>query len=71
MEDLNELGFLDGKTMLSFSTHEELVEKLNAALRAPKSMRLMGRAASRLAHEFHTWAHRADALRLAINKRLN
>ena len=71
MEDLHELSFLDGQTMLSFRTHDELVEKLNAALRSPKSMRLMGSAASRLAHEFHTWAHRADALRRAINKRLN
>ena len=70
MDDLRMLGFRDGETALTFRTHAELVEKLQATLKAPDTLRTMGLAAALFAHAEHTWAHRARALREVICERL-
>jgi hypothetical protein len=70
MDDLQALGFRDGETTLTFRTYAELVEKLRAAFDTPDALRAMGSAAARLARAQHTWAHRAQALRDVILRRL-
>ncbi len=70
MEDLHALGFRDGETFLSFRSYGELVEKLEAGLGSPDSLRAMGNAAAQLAHAEHTWAHRAAGLRDALLRRI-
>jgi hypothetical protein len=70
MDDLAHLGFRDGETALTFSTHAELVEKLQAMLAKPSELRAMGVAAANLAHAQHTWSHRALELRNALLRRL-
>jgi hypothetical protein len=71
MVDLEALGFRDGETALTFRTHAELVDKLQAALETPDSLRTMGAAAARLAHGRHTWTHRAESLRDLLATRLH
>lgn len=70
MQDLQALGFRDGETALTFRTHAELVDKLQAALATPETLRNMGAAAARLAHAQHTWTHRARTLRDVLSRRL-
>jgi hypothetical protein len=70
MDDLKALGFRDDDNALTFASHAELIDKLQAAFAAPEKLRAMGAAASRLAHAEHTWAHRACALRDALQRRL-
>lgn len=66
MDDLDALGFEDGKTAVTYATHDELVEKLRNGFDRPKELREIGRAAARLARAKHTWAHRAVELRDTI-----
>jgi hypothetical protein len=70
MEDLEALGFRDGENAITFSSHGELVERLCWWLERPEELRALGRAAARLAHERHTWAHRARELRALLELRL-
>lgn len=70
MEDLPGLGFRDGENVLSFSSHAELVDKVQAALDMPDHLRSMGAAAAALARERHTWAHRARAMSEALLRRI-
>lgn len=70
MDDLGALGFRDGETAITFRSHEELVERLRWWLARPAELRELGRAAARLAHARHTWAHRAAELRQLLEHRL-
>ena len=70
MDDLDALGFRDGETCLTFRSHAELVEKLRGAVNAPTTLAAMGAAAAALARSGHTWAHRAQAMRDVISRRL-
>lgn len=70
MEDLASLGFRNGENAITFRSHDELVERLRWWLARPGGLRDLGRAASRLAHERHTWAHRASQLRDVLARRL-
>ncbi len=70
MADLRALGFRDGETALTFSTHAELVDKLRAGLETPEKLQATGAAAAALVHAQHTWGHRANALRDALMRRL-
>jgi hypothetical protein len=71
MDDLEGLGFRQGETAILFRTHAELVDQLRWALTRPDEMRALGRAAARLAHDRHTWRHRAQSLRAALERRLS
>ncbi len=66
MEDLDALGFRDGESAITFRSHAELVERLRWWLARPAELRDLGRAAARLAHARHTWAHRAAELRQVL-----
>lgn len=70
MDDLAKLGFVDGVNAVTFSSHAELVEKAGWWLSRPDDLRAMGKAAARLAHERHSWAHRAETLSGLIARRL-
>jgi hypothetical protein len=70
MEDLSALGFAHAETAITFRSHAELVEQLLWWFARPEKVRDLGRAASRLAHAKHTWAHRAQSLRDALLQRL-
>ncbi len=71
MDDLEALGFRHGENAILFRTHGELVDEMHVWLARPEQVRALGRAASALAHNEHTWAHRAQALRVAIMRRLS
>ena len=71
MDDLGALGFRHGENAILFRSHGELVDQLDWWLARPEQLRTLGRAASVLAHKEHTWAHRAQALRVAIMHRLS
>jgi glycosyltransferase involved in cell wall biosynthesis len=70
MKDLSVLGFVDGVNAVTFHTHGDLVERLRHWLARPAQLRELGRAAAKLAHENHTWAHRATDLIAIIQRRL-
>ncbi len=70
MEDLKALGFHDSETAITFRSHDELVERLRWWLARPEELRDLGRAAARLAHSRHTWAHRAAELRQVLARRI-
>lgn len=70
MSDLQELGFRDGETMLSFRTHDELVAKLEAALADTRTLCDIGARAAALAEAAHTWAHRAQTVSQSLKRRL-
>jgi len=62
IDEFDELGFEDGKTMVSYKTFEELVEKLQHYLRNPDELEAIGKRAGKLALERHTWDQRAEQL---------
>jgi hypothetical protein len=62
IDELKELGFEDGRTMVSYHTFKELTEKLQHYQRNPDKMRNIGNRAYTLAREQHTWDHRVEQL---------
>ena len=62
LADLDALGFRDGETMVSYSTFDELVEKLHDYERTPERWRQIGRRAAAFVAAHHTWDHRAEQL---------
>jgi hypothetical protein len=58
--ELEELGFVDGETMVSYRTYLELVEKLKHYVSSPDELDRIGRNASVLVSSRHTWRHRMD-----------
>lgn len=71
MDDLEALGFRHGDNAILFRSHGELIDELRWWLARPDEVRALGRAASRLAHAQHTWAHRAQSLHDALARRLS
>lgn len=59
IDELNELGFEDGRTMISYYNFQELTEKILFYQKNPEIMRNIGNQAYTLARERHTWDHRA------------
>lgn len=57
IDELAELGFEDGKTMVSYHSFEELVEKLLYYLNEPATLQQIGLSASKSVLERHTWDH--------------
>jgi glycosyltransferase involved in cell wall biosynthesis len=70
MDELAPLGFVNGETAITFRSHVELVDRLRWWFDRPAQFRELGRAAARLAHARHTWAHRAIELRETLARRL-
>lgn len=70
MADLGPLGFVDGKTAITFRSHSGLVERLRWWFHRPEQLRQLGRNASALARARHTWTHRAIELREILARRL-
>lgn len=62
IDELNELGFEDGRTMISYHTFQELIEKLQYYQQNPDIMQKIGNQAYSLARERHTWDHRVEEL---------
>ncbi|MEX0666279.1 MAG: glycosyltransferase [Acidimicrobiia bacterium] len=62
IDELADLGFADGDTMVSYRTFDELVEKLDHYGRAPEDLREIGRRGNTLVQSRHTWDDRAEQL---------
>lgn len=62
MPELHDLGFEDGKTMVSYSSFRELADKLEHYATRGEDLRSIGRNAAELCRSQHTWDHRARAL---------
>jgi Glycosyl transferases group 1 len=60
--DLADLGFLDGRTAVVYSTFDDLVDRLHASLDQPEQLREIGRRAADLVRARHTWDHRVAFL---------
>ena len=61
-DEMEELGFADGKTMVAYGTLEELAEKLKWYAREPQTLRDIGHNALELVRKRHTWEHRAKQI---------
>jgi spore maturation protein CgeB len=57
--ELRDLGFEDGKTMVSYTNFDELIEKLKYYSKSPELLSQIGKNAATLCAENHTWDHRA------------
>lgn len=66
--ELFDLGFIDGKTMVSYESFNELVEKLNYYLERPEELSIIGMEAAKLAKEEHTWMYRMQDIKRVINE---
>lgn len=64
--ELQDLGFEDGETMITYSSFSELADKLQHYLRREDAMVAIGRRASELVRGRHTWHHRAEELKSFI-----
>ena len=62
LPELAELGFVDGETMVGYDDFDELTDRLRHLLADPERLAAIGRAAAVLAHDRHTWDHRARQL---------
>ena len=65
LDELEDLGFVDGETCLTYRTFDEAADKLLAA--DEQQLLEMGRAAAELARSRHTWSHRADLVLRILN----
>lgn len=66
IDELAELGFEDGKTMVAYNSFEELIEKLKFYLATPETLVQIGQRAMSLVQNRHTWDHRAEQLERII-----
>lgn len=60
LAELRDLGFRDGKTMVTYFSFDELVQKMQYYLRKPELLYEIGAASAQLAADCHTWNHRAE-----------
>jgi hypothetical protein len=67
--ELADLGFIDGRTMVSYRTAQELIDKLAYYRARPDELRAIGRSAAELARTQHAWDHRAAAFEQLIRAR--
>lgn len=63
LPELVDLGFRDGKTMISYNSFDELLEKLYYYLKHKDLLVSIGKAAAKLSVDRHTWSHRAELFR--------
>ena len=64
--ELHDLGFIDGETMVSYRTFDELVQKLEVYRQAPDRLEYIAKQATELSNAKHTWNHRARLFDEAI-----
>lgn len=62
IEELSDLGFREGETMIAYRSFPELLEKLRHYESRPDELRRIGTNAGKLAAERHSWDHRAGQL---------
>jgi spore maturation protein CgeB len=60
--DLEPLGFSNGTTALVWRDFDELADLVRDLQHDSDRLTTIGRSASRLAHDRHTWHHRANEL---------
>jgi hypothetical protein len=60
--EMDELGFVDGDTVVTYRSFDELVEKLSDHLSRPDTLRRIGSRAAALCAERHTWDRRMEQL---------
>jgi hypothetical protein len=60
LDELADLGFVDGETCITYRSFDEAVQKLRRADEA--TLARIGAAAARLAKAQHTWGHRAERI---------
>jgi hypothetical protein len=65
LDELDELGFVDGQTCLTYRTFDEAADKLLAV--DDDELSTIGRAAASLARTRHTWRHRAQLVVEILN----
>jgi len=63
--ELSDLGFIDGENMVSYSTFEELLEKINYYLKSDELYKI-GKASAKLAKEKHSWQKRMELFKEII-----
>lgn len=61
LDELRDLGFIDGSTCLTYHSFDEAAELLQTA--DPAELRAIGKAAAELTRTRHTWANRAREVR--------
>jgi len=64
--ELFDLGFEDGKTMVSYKTFEELAEKLIYYFKQSDKLYKIGETAARLAKKRHSWLNRMEMFKEII-----
>ena len=70
LEELSELGFVDGDTAVLYRSLPELTDKLRWLLTDPETLEKVGRNAAALARERHTWDARGAEFASLIEVRL-
>lgn len=70
VEDLDELGFVDGHTAITYRDFPELVDKLDYWMSKPSQLSQIGSAAAELCSERHTWRLRAQQFMRLIESRI-
>ncbi|MDP9178583.1 MAG: glycosyltransferase [Gemmatimonadota bacterium] len=60
--EMSELGFVDGETVLTYRSFDELVEKMRYYKNSPELVAI-GKRAAQLAADRHTWDHRMAMFR--------
>jgi len=66
IEELYSLGFEDGKTMIVYDSHDELIEQINHYFNHKDQLAAIGFFASKLVHEQHTWENRIERFKHVI-----
>jgi spore maturation protein CgeB len=59
VSELDDLGFVDGESMIAYNSFDDLIERLDHYLVRPEEMARIGHNACVLAHSRHSWLHRA------------
>jgi hypothetical protein len=62
IEELSDLGFVDGETMVSYNDFDELVEKLRYYEKNIDKLSEIGKQAGKMSQERHAWDHRVEQL---------
>ena len=66
IDELYSLGFEDGKTMIVYDSHDELLDELNHYYNHKDQLQAIGLFASKLAKKEHTWEKRVDMFKSVL-----
>jgi spore maturation protein CgeB len=67
LPELEELGYVDGGTAVTYANFDELAEKLRDYADRPEDLAAMGRATVEMTARRHTWNHRAAELETLLD----